>query len=203
MAATTTAMMATMMATQAMSTGANAYAQSSAINSQSKYQEMQLKTNERMANIQADQAIKRGDKEAQAVRQKTKQLIGSQRAALAAQGIEVNADTSADIQADTASLGALDALTVKNNAWLESWGYKVQANDYAGQAVMTRMAGKYNAKQTLLTGGLQIASDVASGLYSMNKTTGVSTTKKLPSGWGVKGVGTSPSNVRPYTPPRF
>lgn len=175
MAATTTAMLATMMATQAMSTGANAYAQSSAINTQSKWQEMQLQTNERLANMQAEQAVKRGDKEAQAIRQKTKQLIGSQRAALAAQGIEVNADTSADIQADTASLGALDALTAKNNAWLEAWGYKVQANDYAGQAKMARMAGKFNAKQTLLTGGLQMARDITGGMYEAKAGTKVKT----------------------------
>jgi hypothetical protein len=163
--------------TQAMSTGANAYVQAGAISEQGKFQTQQMETNARMAKMQADQATKRGEKAAQAVRQKTKQLIGSQRAALAAQGIEVNADTAADIQADTSALGALDALTVKNNAWLEAWGYKVQANDYETQAKMVSNAAKYNSKMTLVTGGIGMARDVLGGMSQAKNGTRVSTGK--------------------------
>jgi len=161
-----TAVLGASLGTSVLSTGATAYSQSNAIRTQGKYQQQQLETNMRLANIQANDAIARGESAANEQKKKVKQLIGTQRAALAAQGIEVNSDTALDIQADTAGMGALDVLTIKNNAWREAWGYKVQALDYSGQAVMAGISSKFNATQTLLTGGMNIAKDVTGGIYS-------------------------------------
>lgn len=134
-----------------------AYLQAESQKNEAKYQEKMFELNARMANQQAEDAIKRGDKEAQAHKQKVKGLIGSQRAAMAAQGLDLSDGSALEIQQDTAELGAQDALNIKNNAWREAWGYRVQAADMTGRGRMTAMAGQNNYRNTLIAGGLQAA----------------------------------------------
>ena len=155
-------------AVNAVGSATSAYQQSQAIKAQGNYQKNQLQFNAQVADLQANDAINRGNADAVTKKKQTKQVIGSQRAALAAQGIEVNSDTSSLIQQDTAGLGAEDVVTIKNNAWREAWGYKVQALEYSGQAGFAANSAKFNATQTLLTGGLQFARDVSSGTLAYN-----------------------------------
>lgn len=156
-------------AANAMSSASTAYSQSQAIKMQGNYQKNQLQFNAQVAGLQADDAISRGNKAAANKKRETKQIIGKQRAALAAQGIEVNSDTALLIQEDTAGLGAEDVQTIKNNAWREAFGYKVQATDYTGQAAFAQISSGFNARQTMLTGGLQFAKDVSSGAMTWAK----------------------------------
>lgn len=151
-------------AVNAVGSATSAYQQSQAIKAQGKYQSNQLRFNAEVADLQATDAINRGNADAATKKRQTKQVIGSQRAALAAQGIEVNEDTASLIQQDTAGLGAEDVQTIKNNAWREAWGYRVQAVDYNAQAGFASVASRFNANQTLLTGGLQFARDVSGGV---------------------------------------
>lgn len=149
-----------MMATQAASAVgglATSYAQSKAQSSQGSFVQQQYESNRQIAEIQSQDAIRRGEKDASDHRKRVRRLIGAQRAALAAQGIEVNDDSALDIQLDTAGEGAMDELTIKNNAWRESWGYRVQANDYAMRGAMAASAARNESRNTLLTGGLTFA----------------------------------------------
>lgn len=156
-------------ALNAVNSATSAYSQSRAMKMQGQYQENQLNFNSKLAELQAEDATIRGNKEADIKRKQTKQVIASQRAALAAQGIEVNEDTALQIQQDTAGLGAEDVQTIKNNAWREAWGYKVQALDYSGQAKYAKNSAKFNSRQTILTGGLSFARDVTSGALAYQK----------------------------------
>ena len=72
-------------------------------------------------------------------RTKTAQLIGSQRAALASQGGDVDSGSPLDIQSDTARAGEFDAQTIRNNAAQQAYGYRLQAANAAGDA------GRYSA----------------------------------------------------------
>lgn len=168
MAATTGQLLAASMATNAIGTMSSSYAQSKALKTQGAYQKQQFDTNARIADIQAADAIKRGDKESANHMRKVRQLIGSQRAKAAASGVDANSGSALDIQLDTSNFGALDALTIKNNAWREAWGYRVQANDYRGQGAMASLSAKNAARNTILTGGLTVAKDITAGLYSYN-----------------------------------
>ena len=147
----------------------SAYSQSRAIKMQGEYQKNQLNFNSQLADLQAQDATNRGVKEADVKRKQTKQIIASQRAALAAQGVDVNQDTALQIQEDTAGLGAEDVQTIKNNAWREAWGYKVQALDYSSQAKYASNTANFNSRQTILTGGLSFARDVTSGMLAYKK----------------------------------
>lgn len=117
--------------------------------------------NASVAEQQAADAIARGQEAETRSRQSTRQLAGHQRAALAANGVDVGVGSSVDIQADTAALGELDALTIRNNARREAWGFQMEAQNDRMQGQLARMGGENAAAElrsrswsTLLTGGL-------------------------------------------------
>ena len=97
-------------------------------------------------------------KEIQALQAK-KQLIGRQRAVLAANGVDVNEGSAVDIQVDTAGIGKLDELTIRSNAAREALGYRYQAYnarvagenyiaDAANFAIQAENAGREGASFT-------------------------------------------------------
>jgi hypothetical protein len=130
-----------------------------------------LETNARYADEQAEDALARGKEEEDRHKAAVRMLIGSQRTAIAAQGIELGSGSALDLQLEAEGLGALDALTIRNNARRESFGYKVQATDYRNRASLSRMGAIGQARgiqnqqvTTLLTGAAQIGS-----IYSNRK----------------------------------
>lgn len=158
--------------------GISAYSQSKAQKSEGAFQSSVFESNARMADAQAEDAIFRGDQDAARQRENVKKLIGAQRASEGAQGIEVNSGSALDVQADTAGQGAVDELTIKNNAWREAFGYRVQANDLRTQSQFTKLSAANKSRNTILTAGMNIASDAASA-YRQTKT-GTVGSKKAP-----------------------
>lgn len=156
--------------------GISAMQQSKAQKQEGAFQSQQLTANSRIANLQADDAIFRGNQDAADHRQKVKQLIGAQRAASGAQGIDVNSGSALDVQTDAAGQGAIDELTIKNNAWREAWGYRVQASDYQTQAEFSKLSSDNKSKNTILTAGMNILS-TAGDTYYKSKTGTVGSTK--------------------------
>lgn len=106
-----------------------------------------LQTNALSLRRAAADAKKRGRYEADLQRIKTQQDIGTQRAAQAAGGGEINTDTNALMQQDTAQFGELDALTIANNAAREAYGYETQAT----QNLRNAKTLKKNAKTSVLS----------------------------------------------------
>jgi hypothetical protein len=109
----------------------------------------------------ANDAIKRGAVEEDQQRLATTSAIGTQRAGFAANGIDVNSGTAANIQDDTAQLGEFDALTIRNNAAREAWGYKAQSDTYRQSAKTAVQSAKNNMFGSLLGAGAQGASTYA------------------------------------------
>jgi fructose-1,6-bisphosphatase/sedoheptulose 1,7-bisphosphatase-like protein len=68
----------------------------------------------------------------------TRKLIGSERVAFAASGVDIGDpdSTAVNVMKDTAKLSALDNLTIRMNAAREAWGYRAQAvsDKYGGDA---------------------------------------------------------------------
>jgi len=138
----------------AVSSITGSISEAGAIKSQAAYESQQLQMNSKLADLQAKSAIRVGKENAENYRRQVKQTIGSQRAIMAAQGIDISTGSALDIQTDTAEWGAVDALTIKNNAFREAAGYKIEAIGYRGQADFTTSAAKYRARNTLISGGL-------------------------------------------------
>lgn len=133
--------------------GYGAIQNSKAQEEQANYQAKQDEFNAQIAGLQAEDAITRGQAEAQAAGTQAAQLKGQQKAALAGNGVDVSTGSAADIMNETDKLSTLDIVSIKSNAAREAFGYRAQAVGYNSQAEMTRKAGKAAANNTLLTGG--------------------------------------------------
>lgn len=142
----------------------------------------QLKQNALFLRQSAADAEARGRSESDWSRKETDQLIGTQRTAQAAAGGEINTDTNALIQQDTAQLGELDALTISNNAAREAYGYNVEADSNMKNAKRIKKAGK-NALLTSVIGGAVggIGGDTFSGMFGGAGKTGAGTNAALAS----------------------
>jgi hypothetical protein len=92
------------------------------------------RNNQISAQRNAELALQQGQIQEDRQRLKTAQLLGSQRAALAAQGGDVNTGSNIDILGDTARAGERDARTIRSNAAQQAYAYNLQASNDAGQA---------------------------------------------------------------------
>lgn len=94
------------------------------------YQSAVAANNATYAEWQAQDAEQQGvDAEAKS-RQQTAQLKGSQRAALAANGVSLGEGSALDILTSTDYMGEQDALTIRDNAARQAWGYRTQGQNY-------------------------------------------------------------------------
>ena len=101
--------------------------QATAASAQGQYIKRVDEQNAKMADAEAQDALDRGELTAQRRGLEARQQIGSTRASQAAQGVDVSSGSAADVQASEAGIGALDEMTIRNNAAREAWGYKVEA----------------------------------------------------------------------------
>lgn len=156
-------------------TGVGMVQQANQTAAQARYQSAVAKNNAAIAEMYAKDAEARGRVEELNVRNATKRLKGRQRAVMAANGVLLDGGTPADILADTAALGEVDALTVRNNAAREALGYRTQGMNFQAEARLQRLRAS-NASGTIpfAVGGavLDGISSVASKWYSF-KNTGV------------------------------
>jgi hypothetical protein len=156
---------------------ANGVIQSNAIKMQGEYQRQTLEQNIRIADIQSDEAIKRGEREIANYQRGVGKLLGAQRTAYAGQNVELDSGSALDVAEDTAQQARLNVITMKNNAWLEAWGYKAQALDLSGKMEFGKIATRTAANTTLLTSigsGVMAGAKTAFGQTS-GGTTGLTT----------------------------
>lgn len=145
------------------STALGAYGQIQAGKAEAAASNYNAKVSEMNASIsekRAKDAILRGQEEEQQQRQKTAQIIGQQRAAMAANGVDLSFGSPLDTLVDTAYMGELDALTIRKNAAREDYDYRVQAANGTANANLSRM----NAKSSLTGGYLGAAGTVLTGV---------------------------------------
>jgi predicted subunit of tRNA(5-methylaminomethyl-2-thiouridylate) methyltransferase len=104
-----------------------------------KYNAQVAEMNAEIADKQAKDATERGKQEEQQKRLQTAQLEGRQKAAIAANGIDLSFGSPLDTIVDTAKMGEIDALNVRTNAYREAYGYKVQGTNHLASAKLDRM----------------------------------------------------------------
>ena len=102
--------------------------------------------NAHIADIQAEDALQRGQADEHRFRQGIALTVGSTRAGFAAQGVDLNEGSPVDVQADQVFRGELDAHQITTNAAREAWGFKVNAYDLRKQADIRRKEGINAAK---------------------------------------------------------
>ena len=107
-----------------------------------------------LGNAAADARV-RGNLQSDLRRVEGQQLIGTQRAAMAASGGVVDEGSNALLQQDVAQLSEFDALTISNNAAREAYGYDVQRADALTTARNVQRQGRNQLLTSVLGGALQ------------------------------------------------
>jgi len=138
---------------------AGAYGQASATRAQGRYEAGVQNRGAAMAEVGAQDVTRRGEEAAQERLRQARSLVSKQRVAIAGQGLRVNAGTPLAIQEDTAAMGALDADTIRLNAFREAWGLKMEAVDRRLAAKNIRGGSRFAAWQTLGAGGVAAGRD--------------------------------------------
>jgi hypothetical protein len=126
--------------------------------------------NASIAEMQAQDAERRGEEDATKARQKGSTLIGLQRAAFASRGLELQAGTPADLIDQSEFFSIKDQTTARNNAAREAWAARAQAGGFQAEA------DSQNPNAAAFATFLGGASSVASKWYSY----GGGGTKKTP-----------------------
>lgn len=128
-----------------------AYQQSAATKASAEYQSQVARNNAISAEYQAQDAIKRGEVAEAEQRRKTMMLKGTQTARLAANGIDISEGSPLQILSDTDWMGEQDALTIRDNANREAWGYRVQGQNSTSNSTMLK--ARSEAENPLLAAG--------------------------------------------------
>lgn len=115
--------------------------------------------NATLSERRARDALERGKLEEQQKRREVAQIEGRQKAAMAANGVDLSFGSPLDTLVDTAVMGELDALTIRSNTAREAYDHQVAAVNGRADANLRRMnasatkkGGNLAAFGTILTG---------------------------------------------------
>lgn len=139
------------------------YQQADASRNMANYNAQVADNNAKTAEYAAQDAIRRGDEEAAAIRRNADMLKGSQRASMAARGLDLAEGTAQELQDQTDFFSFADQATARTNAQREAWAARNQGANYRSEAGMQRATARginpmLSAGASLLGGAGQVAS---------------------------------------------
>lgn len=94
--------------------------------------------NARMMESSAQSALMQGQRQYGSIMMKGAQVKGAQKAATAANGIDLSSDTAVRNFASTDFMAESDANTAEANAVRAAWGYRMEATNEQNQAIVER-----------------------------------------------------------------
>ena len=123
------------------------------------YQAQVAANNAKIARQNAGLDIQAGEIAATNQGLRTRALIGREKAATAAGGVDVNTGSASEVRAGSAAMGMLDALTIRSDAAKKAWSDEVGATSQEAQSKLDMMeseqakdAGDIGAIGSLLSG---------------------------------------------------
>ncbi|MGL4668916.1 MAG: virion core protein, T7 gp14 family [Saezia sp.] len=115
-----------------------AYGEAKSQKSALKYQAGIADINAQMSENSAQTELIKGNSEIARLTLQHGQHKGSQRAALAANGADMDYGSAVELQYSSEILKDIDMDTLKSNAARSAWGYRTEAMNYKNQALMAR-----------------------------------------------------------------
>jgi hypothetical protein len=143
----------------AISSIAGAFEQSAAIKARGEYQSIIGGINAKIANLKSREVLEQGDIAASRQNLKTDATVGAERAIQGASGTDVATGSNALVRTATQGAGAMDELTIRNNAQRQAFGYQTEAISDTAAGQMAKFEASAQSKQTFLTGGLSAISE--------------------------------------------
>lgn len=140
-----TTLFAISIAATAIGTGMSMYGQAQqqsqqqqAIRQQQTYQQRVNENNAKVAEWQAEDALKRGELEATEHAIGVAKLLGRQQAVLGASGTDPSQGGAPTFGQQTAETGRLETKTIRSNAEREAYNHKVQASNFTAAGQLNR-----------------------------------------------------------------
>lgn len=100
------------------------------------FQAEMARINAGLSEKAAEGELLKGQQQEQSARLRTAGLKSTQRAAMAANGIDLSSGTAQNILNTTDYMGDVDANTIAANAIKSAWGYRTQGTNYSNEAAM-------------------------------------------------------------------
>jgi hypothetical protein len=127
-------------------------------------------SNARIAELGAQSALLQGQHEVARTTLRHGQLKGAQRAAMAANGIDLGEGSAAEIQAGSDLMKEIDVNTIEANAIRNAWGYRTQGVNAQNEAIIKRgTASAISPGMAATSSLLSNAGSVAGNWYTMKK----------------------------------
>ncbi|HNQ56829.1 MAG TPA: hypothetical protein PKH27_04825 [Candidatus Desulfobacillus denitrificans] len=125
--------------------------------------------NARIAELGAQSALYQGQRQAGAVSLNAGRMKSAQRAAMAANGIDLGVGSAVELQASTDIMKEIDMATIEANAMRSAFGYRTQAINFENEAMAKRAtAGAVSPFGSAAGSLLGSAGSVAGSWYSLN-----------------------------------
>lgn len=133
-------------------------------------QAVMAELNARVSEQSAQQELAKGNDAVAKTTAQAGQLKSAQRAALAANGVDLGFGSSTEILATTDMIKSEDVDTLTANAVRAAWGYRTQGANHQNEAAAKRTsAASINPGLSASTSLLGSAGGIASSWYSANK----------------------------------
>ena len=116
------------------------------------------RNNQIMAEYAAQDAERRGGEDAIKVHQRASAVSGSQRASMAAKGLDLGVGTPAELLDQTDFFGATDIATTRNNAAKGAWSARAGGTNARAQGDASATQGSLSAFGTVLGTAGSVAS---------------------------------------------
>ncbi len=92
--------------------------------------------NARVAELGAQSELMKGERYVGVLTMRAGRVKSSQRAAMAANGIDLGEGNAAEVQASTDIMKEIDSNTLQANAVRSAWGYRTRSVNYQNEAVL-------------------------------------------------------------------
>lgn len=121
-------------------------------------------SNARIAELQAQDELAKGQNQIGKLTLAAGQMKSSQRASMAANGVDLGVGNAAEVQASTDLMKEVDMQTAELNAIKGAWGYRAQKANFENEAYAARASAKginplLQGATTLIGGASQVASN--------------------------------------------
>lgn len=130
---------------------------------QHRYRAQVAKNNALIHGRNSDQALVEGQSEESRHRYKTAQLVGAQKAAQAANGVDVAFGSPVDVRTESATMGDYDALMIRYNSAKDAYGERLKAADSLAEAKMQRAAGRFALAKSFIGAASSIVGGMKPG----------------------------------------
>jgi hypothetical protein len=167
------------LAVQGISTAAgvgNSISNAQALRGQQQYANAMTDVNSEWSRIQQSQLTQNASLAGSAARSGYNRLASTQRAAFAANGVNVNTGSAGAVQSETRALGQIERLQIQQAAYNQAIGLRAENLAAVGQNRMRQIAVRQGINASYINAGAQVGAGLVRGAAAYDRYQGLGKT---------------------------